>query len=190
MAGILLPNTPQNKIVGADGRSPISNPNANIFQGPRLVMLVRFKKYYDFVETPVCGSPGSAGNDIFAYPEISEDGADESRKEITIQPGEIYRFKSGFSTEFDWNTAALIMNRSSMAVNGLVLPAGVFLIDSDYRGEWQIPIKNTTDKPVAIHSGDRIAQVIWIQTPMIHFEEAKTLSNTERGNGGFGSTGR
>lgn len=167
-------------------------PDFDPFRAMRMCMEVNIKKLYSKVELPSYSTDGSGACDIRVYPELDyEDPESETAsKEVVVQPGEIYHCHVGFATEFDWNWVALIYNRSGMVTNHQMgLPAGVYVIDSDYRGEWRIPIMNRSNTPKTLHSGDRIAQVIWHQCPSIKFNEVDTLKESSRGNGGFGSTG-
>ena len=166
--------------------------NFDPFHATRLCMEVNIKKLYSKAELPSYSTDGSGACDIRVYPEMEyEDPENEnSPKSIVVQPGEIHMCHVGFSTEFDWNWVALIYNRSGMATkNKMCLPAGVYVIDSDYRGEWIVPIQNKSNTPKTLNSGDRIAQVIWHQCPQIHFNVTDTLRESGRGTGGFGSTG-
>lgn len=167
-------------------------PNFDPFRAMRMYMEVNIKKLYSKVELPSYSTDGSGACDVRVYPEMDYDDpeCESASKEIVVQPGETYLCHVGFATEFDWNWVALIYNRSGMVTkNQMGLPAGVYVIDSDYRGEWRIPIMNRSNTPKTLHSGDRIAQVIWHQCPAIKFNEVETLRESSRGNGGFGSTG-
>jgi len=93
---------------------------------------------------------------------------------------------TGVSSSFK-NGVILLKDRSSMALNGIEVRAGV--IDETYRGEWKVLLRN--NGPLyRIKRGDRIAQAIVIQQPTIFFDEVDELNVTERAFGGFGSTGK
>ena len=84
----------------------------------------------------------------------------------------------------------LIVPRSSTGTKkGLMLQNTVGVLDSDYRGECFLFFRNMKDTPVEIEDGERIAQVIVIPYPTLEYEEVAELQDTERGAGGFGSTG-
>ena len=145
---------------------------------------VMFKKVSENVLVPLKATGGSAGFDIELYLENEDDS-------ICISPGDTYLCRSGFSTAFDENYAALIFNRSSLStIKKCILPAGVYIIDSDYRGEWKIPLMNNSDTDIILKNGDRIAQCIFIEIPKVNFYVTNHLPLSERGNGGFGSTGK
>ena len=85
---------------------------------------------------------------------------------------------------------ALVFARSGLASrHGMGLTNGVGVIDSDYRGEIQVLIHNSGPQPVIINPGDRIAQMVFLPVFQALFEEVSELQDTERGTGGFGSTG-
>jgi dUTP pyrophosphatase len=118
----------------------------------------------------------SAGYDLYA----SED--------ITIPPGQVGVVSLGIASAFPDFYVALVWDRSGMGKKGLTVFGGV--IDSDYRGEWKVLLYNSTGSPFDVHRGDRIAQVLF--QPVQHFPvvEVEELTNTSRGTGGLGSTGK
>ena len=145
------------------------------------IAIVKFKKVHPEAELPIRGTFGSAGYDIVA--DLNED--------VTIQPGEVAKIPTGFMTSFRNDYVALVYSRSGLATkNGLVVAQGTAVIDSDYRGEWFIPLKNTSNEPQLVRSGDRIAQLLVQPVCRIKAIEVDDLNPTRRGDGGFGSTGR
>lgn len=143
--------------------------------------IVKFKKIHPEAELPVRGTFGSAGYDIVA--DLNED--------VTIQPGEVAKIPTGFATSFRSDFVALVYSRSGLATkNGLVVAQGTAVIDSDYRGEWFIPLRNTSNEPQLVRSGDRIAQLLVQPVCRVKAIEVDDLNQTRRGEGGFGSTGR
>ena len=85
---------------------------------------------------------------------------------------------------------ALLFARSSLGVRrGLMLTNGVGVIDSDYRGEIKIGVYNFTNEPCIVENGERLAQLVVTQTAALPVLEVEELGETERGEGGFGSTG-
>ena len=145
------------------------------------VALVKFKRMTPDAELPMRGTFGSAGYDICAN--LEED--------VTINPGECVKISTGFATSFRKDYVALVFSRSGLATkNGLVVAQGTAVIDSDYRGEWFIPLFNQSDKPQVVRSGDRIAQLVVQPVCKIKAVEVDELNTTRRGNGGFGSTGQ
>ena len=145
------------------------------------MMQVKVKKLRDDAIIPTRGSVEAAGSDIYAC--IDE--------KISVNPHETVKIPTGFATEMLNGTVALIYSRSGLATKrGLVVCQGTAVVDSDYRGEWFIPLHNDTNNVQTIEPNDRIAQVIFTGFMTPEFIETNNLSNTERGNGGFGSTGR
>ena len=144
-------------------------------------MNVKIKKLRDDAIIPTRGSVEAAGSDIYAC--IDE--------EIKVNPHETVKIPTGFATEMLNGIVALIYSRSGLATKkGLVVCQGTAVVDSDYRGEWFIPLHNDTNNVQIIEPNDRIAQVIFTGFMIPEFIETNDLSNTERGNGGFGSTGK
>ena len=129
---------------------------------------------------PSYETAGSAGADIRAWIE----------EPVTLQPGERKLIPTGLYIELPPGVEAQVRARSGLSVrHGLTLVNGVGTVDSDYRGEWNIPVINLGQEPYTIHNGDRIAQVIFSQYIQGEFEEAAEIDRTERGEGGFGHTG-
>jgi dUTP pyrophosphatase len=109
-----------------------------------------------------------------------------------IYPGETVRFPTGYSIYMkDPSLCAFIMPRSSMGIKG-ILPANVLgLIDSDYQGEMVVYLKNHSNESYLVSNGDRIAQLVFLNVQDIVFKPVTEFSETtERGEGGFGSTGK
>jgi dUTP pyrophosphatase len=130
---------------------------------------------------PSYGTAGSAGLDLRA-------AIDEP---IIIKPNQVILIPTGLAIYIkDPNYAAMILPRSGMGhKNGIILGNGTGLIDSDYQGEWQISAWNRSEKEFKIDPFERIAQVIFV--PIVHaqFNIVDAFTATNRGTGGFGSTG-
>lgn len=146
---------------------------------------VKLKKLRESAKIPRYATEQAAACDLCA---------DLEGRKVTINPGEIVTIPTGIAIECEeateYNTAILIFPRSGLASkHGISLANCVGVVDSDYRGEIKVPLINHSSIPFEILSGDRIAQMMF--TPVMHaaFEEAEELSDTERGNSGFGSTG-
>lgn len=139
------------------------------------------KRLTDTARLPMRQTPGSAGYDLYADVE-----------ELTIQPGEICRIPTGIAIAIgDIYTAAFIYARSGIASKFGVSPANcVGVIDSDYRGEIQVPLMNHGKEPFVIRRGDRIAQLLFAPVFLPELLECESLDETARGAGGFGSTAR
>ena len=110
---------------------------------------------------------------------------------ITIAPGETYFVHTGLATEIPDGLVGLIYARSGLACKRGLAPANcVGVIDSDYRGEIMVALHNYSNNPQEIEPGERVAQLVIAPYIAADFVEVETLDNTERGAGGFGSTGR
>lgn len=141
---------------------------------------VKLKKLTPDAIIPTYGTEFAAGADL--YSSIKED--------IIINPKETKFINTGIALEIPNGLVGLIYARSGLACKKGVAPANkVGVIDSDYRGEIIVALYNHSENPLTVSYGDRIAQ--FVLTPYItaNFEEADELSDSVRGNGGFGSTG-
>lgn len=144
-------------------------------------MKVRLKKLNENAIIPTYGSEFSAGADLYAC--IDND--------IVIKPGETAFIPTGLAMELCEGYVALIYARSGLACKRGLAPANkVGVIDCDYRGEIKVALHNHSDKAQAVGVGERIAQMVVTPYIKCDFEEADELSDTVRGEGGFGSTGR
>lgn len=142
---------------------------------------VRVKKLYPNAKLPTYGSPEAAGADLYACLE----------EPVTIQPGEVYWVPTGIALEVPKGCAGLVYARSSMGAKRGLAPANkVGVVDSDYRGEIKVVLLNHSNQPQTLEPGERVAQ--FVITPVLTpaYEEAEDLSDTSRGIGGFGSTGK
>lgn len=142
---------------------------------------IRFKKTNDKAIVPTYGTEYSAGADMYACIDTP----------VIIEPGKTILIPTGLALEIPEGYAGLIYARSGLATKKGIAPANkVSVIDSDYRGEIRIPLHNHSDEAVTIDVAERIAQIIFTPYLKVSFEESDSLSDTERGLGGFGSTGR
>ncbi len=142
---------------------------------------VRIKKLNENAILPTYGSPFAAGADLYAL-------ADEA---ITVAPHETVFVHTGLSMEIPEGFAGLIYARSGIACKRGLAPANkVGVIDSDYRGEVMVALHNHSEIPQTVENGERIAQLVITPYLTADFIEAETHDDTERGEGGFGSTGR
>lgn len=131
-------------------------------------------------QLPGYATSGSAGADLRAC-------IDEP---ICLMPGERSLIPTGLFVEIPDGIEAQIRARSGLAIkHGVGLVNGVGTVDSDYRGEWSIPLINWGGEPYTIHDGDRIAQVVFAKYEKAEFELVQSIDKTERGGGGFGHTG-
>lgn len=142
---------------------------------------IRVKKLNPKAALPTYGSSGAAGADLYAC-------LDEA---ITIAPGGNAWIPTGLAMEIPRGCAGLIYARSGLACKRGLAPANkVGVIDSDYRGPITVVLHNHGSEPQTIENGERIAQMVItpVLTPAYEWDE--TLSETDRGQGGFGSTGK
>jgi len=108
-----------------------------------------------------------------------------------LQPGERALVPTGIRIAVPVGYEAQIRPRSGLALkHGITLPNSPGTIDADYRGEIQVIMLNLGDAPFVIEPGDRIAQMIVAPVSQVSWVESDTLEETERGSGGFGSTGK
>ena len=141
---------------------------------------VKFKKLSPLAKAPVYSSANAAGADLYAATDAP----------VEIGAGKTVMVKTGLSVEIPSGYVGLIFARSGLACKRGVAPANkVGVIDSDYRGEIIVALHNHTGDPQTVDAGERIAQIAFVPYMAATFEEADELSDTERGTGGFGSTG-
>ena len=141
---------------------------------------LKFKKTDPRAVVPTRSTPGAAGYDMCACLEVP----------VTIYPGETVMIPTGISMEIPLGVAGLIFPRSGMASKRGLAPANkVAVIDPDYRGEIFIALLNHGKVHQVIQPGDRIAQMLFVPYFAPELEEVEVLSETKRGDGGFGSTG-
>jgi dUTP pyrophosphatase len=131
---------------------------------------------------PKRATEGSAGFDMFSCIE----------SDIIIKPGKIVKIPTGVAIELeDVNYVGLIYARSGLAINkGITLANGVGVIDSDYRGEISIGLYNTSNEIYIIKPFEKIAQLVVTPICIPEIKEVKFLTETQRDEKGFGSTGR
>ena len=142
---------------------------------------VNIKKLNDNAVIPTYGTEYAAGADLYACMEEA----------VTLNPGETYFVKTGIAMEIPEGYAGLVYARSGLACKKGLAPANkVGVIDSDYRGEIMVALHNHSNVPVSVESGERIAQLVITPYITAVFNQVEELEDTERGEGGFGSTGR
>ena len=130
---------------------------------------------------PTRGSDYAAGYDLYAA----------TNEPINIAPHSTTKIGTGLSFELPEGTFAAIFARSGIATKRGLRPANcVGVCDSDYRGEYIVALHNDTDEIMEVAPGERIAQMILLPYLEMNFIEQKELSETDRGDGGFGSTGK
>lgn len=142
---------------------------------------VKVKRLNDNAILPKRATEGSAGADLYAC--INEP--------VTIAPGDLVKIPTGIAIELESHElAAFLFARSGLGVkHGITLSNSVGVVDSDYRGEVCVGLCNVSGEPYTIQPNDRIAQMVIMPVACADFVEAEELSDTVRGEGGFGSTG-
>jgi dUTP pyrophosphatase len=142
---------------------------------------IRIKKLHANAVIPTYGSPEAAGADLYAC-------LDES---VSIPAGQTVFIPTGLALEVPIGCAGLIYARSSMGTKRGLAPANkVGVIDSDYRGQVMVALHNHGQDDQIVQPGERVAQLLITPVFTPGFREVEDLSDTERGAGGFGSTGR
>ncbi len=143
---------------------------------------IRFQKLHPNAVIPQRATPGSAGMDLVACIE----------EPVLLPAGGRAMIPTGLAMAIPtagW--VGLVYARSGLAVrHGITLSNSVGVIDSDYRGEIRVGLCNLGQEPYTIQPGERIAQLVISPVLLPPVEEADELDNTERGTGGFGSTGK
>lgn len=146
-----------------------------------IVMLANIKKLNPNATLPIQGSEWSAGWDLYAC-------IDEP---ISINPHETKKIGTGLAFELPRYTFGGIFPRSGLATKKGLRPANTpGVCDSDYRGEYIVALHNDSETVQIVEPGDRIAQLIILPYVPVFFNEVEELNETERGAGGFGSTGK
>ncbi len=144
-------------------------------------MNVRITKLSDKAVIPTYGSINAAGADLYACLDTKTE----------IAPGQTVFVKTGIALEIPEGYVGLIYARSGLACKRGLAPANkVGVIDSDYRGEIMVALHNHSDKSEFLESGERIAQLVITPYIKADFELCDSLTDTKRGIGGFGSTGK
>lgn len=145
-------------------------------------MTLKIKKLDPRAQLPVRGTAGSAGLDLRALLD----------QPVTVPAGGRISVPTGIAIGLPSpETVGLVFARSGLAVkHGLCLSNGVGVIDSDYTGEIKVGMVNLSDTPYELQPGERIAQLVVMPVHLPELTEVEDLEETQRGAGGFGSTGR
>ena len=144
--------------------------------------IVKVKKVRENAVLPKRSTEGSSGADLYAC----IDGP------IVLEPGKLVKISTGIAVELaDRNMAAFLFARSGLGVkHGITLSNSVGVVDSDYRGEVCVGLCNVSDEPYTIQPGERVAQMVIMPVICAQYVEALELGDTDRGEGGFGSSGK
>ena len=144
-------------------------------------MLVRVKRVSEYAKLPTRGSEKAAGYDLYAA--LGEP--------VRIRPHSTVKIDTGLQFELPDGFFAAIFARSGIAAREGLRPANCTgVCDSDYRGNYIVAMHNDSEEARVIEPGERIAQMIVMPYLAVEFEETRELTQTARGDGGFGSTGR
>ena len=145
-------------------------------------MQVKYKLLDPRAKAPAYATPGAAAADLCAVLDAP----------LTLEPGQRAMVPTGLAIELPGpDCVALVYARSGLAIKqGVTLSNCVGVIDSDYRGEIKVGLVNLGAAPVTLAPGERVAQLCIAPVWQVAFAPAEELSDTDRGTGGFGSTGR
>ena len=142
---------------------------------------VKLKKLNENAIVPKYGTQFSAGADLYAC----------EGKDVTVEPHQTAFIHTGIAIEIPDGLVGLVYARSGLASKRSLAPANkVGVIDCDYRGEIIVSLHNHSDLPQTIADKERVAQLVIAPCFVADFEEVDDLSDTDRGQGGFGSTGK
>lgn len=143
-------------------------------------MNIRYKKLNDLAKVPTRGSEYAAGYDLYAATD----------REISLFPHTTQLIGTGLAFELPDGYFGAVYARSGLASKKGLRPANcVGVVDSDYRGEVMVALHNDSDHIMTIDAGERIAQLVLMPYINMTFEQVEELNTTNRGEGGFGSTG-
>lgn len=144
--------------------------------------MLKIKKLRNSAQIPTRATEGSAGMDLYACIDAP----------VTITPQELAVIPTGIAIALESRElAAFIFARSGLGVkHGISLSNGVGVIDSDYRGEICVGLCNLSSSPYTVTPGERIAQLVIMPVAICDIDVVSDLDDTQRGSGGFGSTGR
>lgn len=142
---------------------------------------IKILKVKENAIVPTRATSGSAGYDLYACLE----------NDVTLVPGQVFKIPCGVAIELpSSNYAAFMFSRSGLGIkHGIALSNGVGVIDSDYRGELQAGLIKLAGDPYVVKNGDRIAQLVIMKVESFGFHLVSSLSDSDRGANGFGSTG-
>ena len=144
--------------------------------------ILRIKKLRSNAVVPKRATAGSAGMDLYACIDNA----------VTVMPHECVKIPTGIAIALpSADFGAFIFARSGLSINHGLAPANcVGVVDSDYRGEVIVGLVNQFNEPYTVEPGERVAQMVIMPVSLMDVEECENLDETERGSGGFGSTGK
>ena len=155
---------------------------------------VKIKRLSDTAIMPTYGSAKAACMDLYAnigyYNAMTVNGLAQKPDYVEIPPHATVKIGTGFAFQPPEGYCGLIFARSGLATKQGLAPANkVGVCDEDYTGEYIVALHNDTDSEQYVHHGDRIAQLMFVPYEQANLIEVDNLDETERGSGGFGSTG-
>ena len=155
---------------------------------------VKIKRLSDIAIMPTYGSTKAACMDLYAnlgfHDAMTVNGLAKKPNFVEIEPHTTVKIGTGFAFQPPEGYCGLIFARSGLATKQGLAPANkVGVCDEDYTGEYIVALHNDTDSEQYVHHGDRIAQLMFVPYEQANLIEVDTLDETERGSGGFGSTG-
>lgn len=139
-------------------------------------MKIQIKRLHPDAKLPSFAHPGDVGMDLF------------SLENYILKPGQHVILNTGFALEFPVGYGAFVLDKSSLSKAGIHTMGGVF--DAGFRGEYNVHLVNLRENPYTIEKGDKIAQLVLFPVLIPDLEEVSELSDTSRGMGQFGSTGK
>ena len=144
--------------------------------------ILRIKKLRSNAVVPKRATAGSAGMDLYACIDNA----------VTVMPHECVKIPTGIAIALpSADFGAFIFARSGLSINHGLAPANcVGVVDSDYRGEVIVGLVNQFNEPYTVEPGERVAQMVIMPVSLMDVQECENLDETERGSGGFGSTGK
>jgi len=139
-------------------------------------LTIKIKRLHPEAKMPSYAHLGDVGLDLY------------SLEQVTIKPGEHHIFYNGFAMEFPTGYAGIIKDKGGIAKAGLHTMGGVF--DAGFRGEYNVHLVNLGDKSYTVEKGDKVAQLVIYPVEIAKVKEVQKLSDSARGMGQFGSTGK
>lgn len=139
-------------------------------------MKIKIKRLKEDAKLPTYAHPGDVGMDVYAM------------EMVTIPPMGHHRFYHGFAMEFPEGYGAIVMDKGSISKAGLATMGGVF--DAGFRGEYNTHLVNLSNESYTVEVGDKVAQIVILPVHIGELEEVTELSDSARGIGAFGSTGK
>ena len=139
-------------------------------------MKLKIKKLHDYAHIPTRAYHDDAGLDIYCY------------EEVTVPPHSTVKISTGIAYEVPDGYCLFVWDKGSVGSKGLKTLGGV--LDSGYRGELFIPVHNLNDTPYVFEAGNKIAQMVIQKVELWEIEEVTEMSDSKRGTGSFGSTGK